>query len=61
MRRVERAVGERLHVCLSFGRIRVAFVIEVATLDWADWYNDHRRLPGSSGSIPPTEAEEACH
>lgn len=31
--------------------------IELATLQWVDWYN-HRRLLGSIGYIPPAEAEE---
>ncbi len=32
--------------------------VELATLDWVDWYN-HKRLLGSIGNIPPAEAEEA--
>jgi transposase InsO family protein len=32
--------------------------VELATLDWVDWFN-HRRLPGSIGSIPPADAEAA--
>jgi putative transposase len=31
--------------------------LELATLQWVDWYN-HRRLLGSIGYIPPAEAEE---
>ncbi|MGL9723825.1 hypothetical protein, partial [Sodalis sp. (in: enterobacteria)] len=30
--------------------------VELATLDWVDWYNN-RRLLGRLGYIPPTEAE----
>jgi putative transposase len=30
--------------------------IEIATLEWVDWWN-HRRLLGSIGHIPPAEAE----
>ncbi|CAK8742716.1 IS3 family transposase ISEc25 [Sodalis praecaptivus] len=30
--------------------------VELATLDWVDWYNN-RRLVGRLGYIPPTEAE----
>jgi len=34
--------------------------VELATLDWVDWYN-HKRLLGSIGNIPPAEAEAAYH
>lgn len=34
--------------------------VELATLDWVDWYN-HKRLLGSIGNIPPAEAEAACY
>lgn len=34
--------------------------VELATLDWVDWYN-HKRLLGSIGNIPPAEAEEAYY
>lgn len=34
--------------------------VELATLDWVDWY-DHRRLLGSIGNIPPAEAEAAYY
>ncbi|MGL9724695.1 IS3 family transposase, partial [Sodalis sp. (in: enterobacteria)] len=30
--------------------------VELATLDWVDWYNN-RRLLGRLGYIPPTEVE----
>lgn len=30
--------------------------VELATLDWVDWFN-HKRLLGSIGDIPPAEAE----
>lgn len=32
--------------------------VELAALDWVDWYN-HKRLLGSIGNIPPAEAEAA--
>jgi putative transposase len=32
--------------------------IELATLDWVDWFN-HKRLLGPIGDIPPAEAEAA--
>ncbi len=31
--------------------------VELATLEWVDWFN-HRRLLSSIGNIPPAEAEE---
>ncbi len=30
--------------------------VEIATLEWVDWWN-HRRLLGSIGHIPPAEKE----
>jgi putative transposase len=30
--------------------------LEIATLEWVDWYN-HRRLHSSIGDIPPAEYE----
>jgi transposase InsO family protein len=30
--------------------------VEIATLEWVDWWN-HRRLLGSIGHVPPAEAE----
>lgn len=30
--------------------------VEMATLDWIDWFNNHRLL-GPIGNIPPAEAE----
>jgi len=30
--------------------------VELATLEWVDWFN-HRRLPEPIGNIPPAEAE----
>jgi putative transposase len=30
--------------------------LELATLEWVSWYNDHRLL-GSIGFVPPAEAE----
>ena len=32
--------------------------VELATLEWVDWYN-HRRLHGACGNIPPAEHEAA--
>ena len=34
--------------------------VELATLDWVDWFN-HRRLLGPIGDIPPAEAEAAYY
>jgi putative transposase len=34
--------------------------VELATLDWVDWYN-HKRLLEPIGNIPPAEAEEAYY
>ena len=31
--------------------------VELATLEWVDWYN-HRRLLEPIGDVPPAEAEE---
>jgi len=34
--------------------------VELATLEWVDWFN-HRRLLGTIGDIPPAEAEaDSC-
>jgi len=42
------------------GPWRTAEQVEVATLDWADWYN-HRRLFESCGDIPPAELEDVYY
>ena len=34
--------------------------VELATLEWVDWFN-HRRLLGPIGHVPPAEAEAAHH
>jgi putative transposase len=34
--------------------------VELATLDWVDWFN-HKRLLGPIGHIPPAEAEAAYY
>ena len=34
--------------------------VELATLDWVDWFN-HKRLLGPIGNIPPAEAEALYH
>jgi putative transposase len=31
--------------------------LEIATLEWVDWYN-HRRLHSAIGNIPPAEYED---
>ncbi len=38
------------------GPWRSLAAVEVATMNWVDWYNN-RRLLGSIGNIPPAEAE----
>ena len=39
------------------GPWRHAEAVELATLDWLDWFN-HRRLLSSIGDVPPVEYEE---
>jgi putative transposase len=34
--------------------------VELATLDWVDWFN-HRRLLGPIAFVPPAEAEAAFY
>jgi putative transposase len=34
--------------------------VELATLDWVDWFN-HKRLLEPIGNIPPAEAEANYH
>jgi transposase InsO family protein len=34
--------------------------VEMATLEWVDWFNN-RRLLGPIGDIPPAEAEAAYY
>ena len=34
--------------------------LELATLEWADWFN-HRRLFGALGYVPPAEYEASCY
>ncbi|MEX3639979.1 IS3 family transposase, partial [Paraburkholderia sp. BR14320] len=34
--------------------------VEMATLEWVDWFNN-RRLFGPIGNIPPAEAEAAYY
>ena len=34
--------------------------VEIATLEWVDWFNP-RRLLEPIGHIPPAEAEDRCH
>jgi len=42
------------------GPWRSLAAVEVATMNWVDWYNN-RRLLGSIGNIPPAEAEANYH
>ena len=34
--------------------------LELATLEWVDWFN-HRRLLHGNGRVPPAEAEDAYY
>ena len=34
--------------------------VELATLEWVDWFN-HRRLLGPIGHVPPAEAKARFH
>jgi putative transposase len=34
--------------------------VELATLEWVDWYN-HRRLHSACGGVPPAEYEQTTH
>ena len=34
--------------------------VEIATLEWVDWFN-HRRLQEPIGNIPPAEAEDRSY
>ena len=34
--------------------------VEIATLEWVDWYNN-RRIMESIGNVPPTEHEAAYY
>jgi hypothetical protein len=38
---------------------RVIEAVELATLEWVDWFNN-RRLLEPIGNIPPAEAEARC-
>jgi putative transposase len=42
------------------GPWRTADQVELATLDYVDWYN-HRRLFQTCGDIPPAELETAYY
>jgi putative transposase len=41
-------------------RMALAIAVEIATLEWVDWYNN-RRLFEALGDIPPAEAESAYY
>jgi putative transposase len=42
------------------GLWRTVEQVEIATLEWVDWFN-HRRLFQACGDIPPAELENAHH
>ena len=42
------------------GPWRTLEALELATLEWVDWFN-HRRLLGSIGDVPPSEHEAAYY
>jgi putative transposase len=42
------------------GPWRTAEQVELATLEYVDWFN-HRRLYESCGDVPPAELEHAHH
>ena len=42
------------------GPWRTLEAVELATLEWVDWFN-HRRLLGSIGDVPPSEHEAAYY
>jgi putative transposase len=42
------------------GPWRTVEELEIATLEWVDWYN-HRRLHSAIGHVPPAEFEAAYH
>ena len=45
--------AEVIHRCGSWTHLQA---VEMATLEWVDWFN-HRRLLAPIGNIPPAEAE----
>jgi putative transposase len=42
------------------GPWRILAAVELATLEWVDWFN-HRRLLAPIGFVPPAEAEAAFY
>lgn len=42
------------------GPWRHAEAVELATLEWVDWFN-HRRILEPIGNVPPAEAEARYH
>jgi len=47
----------KTEVIRRLGPWRSLEAVEIATLEWVDWFN-HRRLLKPIGNIPPAEAEE---
>jgi putative transposase len=39
--------------------LNIVQAVEMATLEWVDWFN-HRRLFGPIGNIPPAEARASA-
>ena len=47
----------KTEIIRRLGPWRSLEAVEIATLEWVDWFN-HRRLLEPIGNIPPAEAEE---
>lgn len=47
----------KTEIIRRLGPWRSLEAVELATLEWVDWFN-HRRLLEPIGNIPPAEAEE---
>ncbi len=50
----------KAEVIHRLGPSRHLQAVEMATLEWVDWF-DNRRLFGPIGDIPPAEAEAAYY
>jgi transposase InsO family protein len=50
----------KTEVIRRLGPWRSLEAVEIATLEWVDWFN-HRRLLEPIGNIPPAEAEANYH